>query len=189
MATRKNTKKTAKKTSVKTSVAKKSSTKLTTGGKVWRVIVCLLVPMIVGGISGFLAMNAMGKFGEMNQPPLAPPAWLFPVAWTLLYILMGLASYLIFVGGEKDHKKIKTVKAALVIYGIQLIFNFCWSLIFFNFKLYWFAFGWLVVMWILILVLMIKAGKVSRGAVLCLLPYILWCSFALYLNAGVALLN
>lgn len=164
--------------------------KISKGRKVVSAILCILAPLVVGGVSALLTMNAMTAFGEMEQPPLAPPAWLFPVAWTILYILMGLASYLIFMGGlngAKRDKKIAT--AALVVYGVQLAFNFVWSLLFFNLEWYWFAFGWLIAMWVMIIVLMVLAGKVSKGAVWCLVPYILWCTFAAYLNIGIAILN
>lgn len=164
--------------------------KLSTGRKVAAAILCILAPLIVGGVSALMTMNSMSKFGEMEQPPLSPPAWLFPVAWTILYVLMGLASYLIFMGGLNGNKRQKKMAtAALVIYGIQLAFNFVWSPLFFNLEWYWFAFGWLVAMWLMIIALMILAGKVSKGAVWCLLPYILWCTFAAYLNIGIAILN
>lgn len=166
-----------------------SKAKMSVGGRVIRIIFCILAPLAVGAMSALLTMDTMHRFSEMEQPPLAPPAWLFPIAWTILYILMGLASWLIFWGGYKDRKKAKIATAALVIYGIQLVLNFCWSPIFFNFKLYWVALGVLAVMWILIIVLIIKACKLSRGAAWCLIPYLLWCTFAAYLNAGVAMLN
>ncbi|MBQ6355137.1 tryptophan-rich sensory protein [Candidatus Saccharibacteria bacterium] len=164
--------------------------KLPTSRKVISAILCIAAPLIVGGVSALMTMNAMGSFSEMEQPPLAPPAWLFPVAWTILYALMGFSSYLIFMGGLNGAKRDKKIaKVALVIYGIQLAFNFIWSPLFFNLEWYWFAFGWLIAMWLIILALIILAGKVSKGAVFCLLPYILWCTFAAYLNAGIAILN
>ncbi len=170
--------------------ARSTKTKsLSTGSKAWRVALCILVPVAVGGASAALTMGAMSSFGEMKQPPLSPPAWLFPVAWTILYVLMGLASWLIFWAGKKDSKKVLSAKAALIIYGVQLVFNFCWSPVFFNFKWYWFAFGWLIAMWLMIIVLAVRTRKISLSAFWMLLPYILWCTFAAYLNCGIALLN
>ena len=126
----------------------------------------------------------MTKFGSFNQPPLAPPAWLFPVAWTILYILMGLASYLIWAKSKNG-----TNKEILILYGLQLAMNFVWTPLFFLAEQYWFAFAWLVAMWIVIVMMMVKTKKVSVAALLLLVPYILWCTFAAYLNCGIAILN
>jgi len=171
--------------------------KLAIWGKVWRMIIAVGVPLLVGGVSAALTMGTMQKFGQFNQPPLSPPAWLFPVAWTILYILMGVASYLIAGAlrenkGKKSAKSIKTVKLAriaLVIYNVQLAFNFVWSILFFNLELRWFAFGWLIAMWLMSLVLAIISYRLNKGAFWCLFPYLLWTTFAAYLNAGVAILN
>ncbi len=175
----------------------KKTKKLTTWGKIWRIVVAIIIPLAVGGVSAVLTMDAMKKFGQFNQPPLAPPAWLFPVAWTILYVLMGIASYLIAMSFRADRgkrsaesvKRVKLGRAALVIYGVQLAFNFAWSIFFFNLGWYWFAFGWLLVMWAMILVLSIMAYRLNKGAFWCLLPYLLWTTFAAYLNIGIAILN
>ena len=172
--------------------------KYTTSKKVWLLIFAVAIPLIVGGVSAALTMGNMSIFGNLNQPPLSPPAWLFPVAWTILYVLMGVASYLIFSAGyiknpstgrkPKDSERL-LANQALTIYGIQLAFNFFWSIFFFNLKSYYFAFAWLVVMWLLIIILMVKAKKLNPAAFWCLLPYILWCTFAAYLNISIAILN
>lgn len=167
----------------------KKSQNLTTWGKFWRIMLSIIVPLGGGFIISLFTMDAMKKFSTFNQPPLAPPAWLFPVAWTVLYILMGLASYLIWFRSHGDHKLAKCGKFALVLYGVQLVFNFAWTPFFFSLGWYWFAFGWLLVMWALIIVLMVKSFKISRAAFFMLLPYILWCTFAAYLNCGIAILN
>lgn len=167
----------------------KTKNKLTTWGMIWRFVLCVAAPLAVGGLSAFLTMGAMNKFGEMNQPFLAPPAWLFPIAWTILYVLMGVASYLIYVAGRKSKKNMAIAKSALIIYGIQLVFNFCWSPLFFNAQMYWAAFAWLLVMWALIIALMVRTHMISKLAMWCLVPYILWCTFAAYLNLGIAILN
>ena len=158
--------------------------------KIWRLALCIAVPLAVGGLSAYLTMNNMSKFGQMNQPPLAPPAWLFPIAWTILYILMGLASYFIglkFLTGKKAEKSV--AKCALILYGVQLFFNFLWSPLFFNFEWYYFAFGWLLVMWALIIALIVKSAKISHPAMWCLIPYLCWTTFAAYLNLSIAILN
>lgn len=170
---------------------KKKTQKLSTWGKIWRIALAIAVPLCGGFIISLFTRDAMTKFGSFNQPPLAPPAWLFPVAWTILYILMGLASYFIWKKGY-DSKKAADKSAsrtALVIYAIQLVFNFVWTPLFFSLGWHWFAFAWLLVMWILIIILMAKAYKISRPAFWMLLPYIIWCTFAAYLNCGIAILN
>ena len=153
---------------------KKKTQKLSTWGKIWRIALAIAVPLCGGFIISLFTRDAMTKFGNFNQPPLAPPAWLFPVAWTILYILMGLASYFIWKKGY-DSKKVADKSAsrtALVIYAIQLVFNFVWTPLFFSLGWYWPAFVWLLVMWILIIVLMAKTYKISRPAFWMLLPYI-----------------
>ena len=168
---------------------KKTSKKITAWDKIWRIALAIIIPLGGGLVISLLTMDTMKKFGAFNQPPLAPPAWLFPIAWTVLYILMGLASYFIWLRARGDRKLAKCGKIALVLYGVQLVFNFVWTPLFFSLSWYWFAFGWLLIMWVLILVLMIKSFKISRAAFFMFLPYILWCTFAAYLNCGIAILN
>lgn len=147
-----------------------------------KLILCIAIPLAVGGLAGFLTRNGMETFQSLNKPALSPPGWLFPVVWTILYILMGIASYLILTSE-------KTNQSALVFYGIQLIFNFFWSIIFFNFEAYLFSFIWLVILWILILATMILFFRISEPAGYLLLPYLLWVTFAGYLNFYIYLLN
>lgn len=145
--------------------------------------IAVLLPVAVGTVAAYLTRNAQVSFSMMNQPPLSPPAWLFPVVWTILYVLMGIASYIIWRSDNKDARN------ALQVYLIQLGFNFCWPIIFFNFKCYLFAFFWLVVLWVLILITIIKFYRIDKIAAYLMIPYILWVSFAGYLNIGVYFLN
>ena len=170
---------------------KKNNQRLSTWGKIWRIALAIAVPLCGGFIISLFTRDAMSKFGSFNQPPLAPPAWLFPVAWTVLYVLMGLTSYFIWKKGYDSRKAAdkSASKTALIIYGIQLVFNFVWTPLFFSLGWYWPAFAWLLVMWALIIVLMMKAYRISRPAFWMLLPYIIWCTFAAYLNCGIAILN
>lgn len=169
---------------------KSQKSKLTTFGKIWRIALCIIVPLGGGFIISMFTQNAMGQFDSFNQPPLAPPAWLFPVAWTILYILMGVASWLIYLALKKAKKSNqKCARAALIIYGAQLVLNFIWTPIFFSAGQYWLAFVILMAMWLLEIVLIIKAFKLSRPAFWCLLPYLLWTTFAAYLNISIAILN
>ena len=146
-------------------------------------VVAIIIPVAVGILSAFLTGNNMMIFAELNKPPLAPPAWLFPVAWTILYVLMGLASARICLSGHPSTMKI------MAVYVVQLIFNFFWSIIFFNFSMYWIATAWLLVMWLLILTFIKMSVGVDIVAVVCFIPYAIWCTFAMYLNIGVAVLN
>lgn len=120
----------------------------------------------------------------LKQPPLAPPGWLFPIVWTILFVLMGIASYLVLQAENPYGKSL-----ALGFYLAQLFFNFCWSIIFFNLKAYLAALLWLVVLWFLILITAFLFYQKSKAAGLLLTPYLLWVLFAGYLNLGIYLLN
>ncbi len=163
----------------------------------WKQLIpYILIPLAVGGLAAFLTMDSMETFSSLNQPPLSPPAWLFPVVWTILYILMGIASYLALgedimdaPAGSISSGEPGTSDAALKVYAAQLVFNFGWSLIFFNLGAYLLAFVWLVILWVLILITMVLFSQRSRTAALLLVPYLLWVSFAGYLNLGIWWLN
>ncbi len=165
------------------------SQELSKKSKIVACIVAIVVPLVVGGISAFISSNAMNTFETMKQPTLSPPAILFPIVWTILYIMMGVSSYLIWTETSSDEKLISARKKGIIIYGIQLFMNFCWSPIFFNGGYYYFAFAWLVVLWALILSLIIIFWKLSKTAACLLIPYLLWTTFAGYLNIMVAILN
>ncbi len=149
------------------------------------LLINIFIPLAVGGFSALLTMNSMDSFESINKPPLSPPGWLFPVVWTILYILMGIAAYLVFTS-DKPKKQINT---ALIVYGVQLFFNFLWSLIFFNREDYLFAFIWLVALWALILANIILFYRISKPAGILLIPYLLWVTFAGYLNFAIYILN
>ena len=149
------------------------------------LVICIVIPLAVGLISALLSMNAREEFQTLNKPPLAPPAWLFPVVWTVLYILMGVASYLILREGLER----EDVQKSLDTYLLQLFFNFGWSIIFFNFGWRLFAFAWLAAMWALIIKMMNQFKPINKTAFYLMIPYIIWVTFAGYLNLGFFLLN
>lgn len=149
------------------------------------LLTCLLIPLSVGAISGVISGSGIDGFNSMVKPPLSPPSWLFPVVWTILFILMGVASYLVLTSGEKKEDIVR----ALTFYGIQLFFNFFWSIIFFNLEWYLVAFIWLLVLWVLIIITAVSFYKISKTAGLLMIPYILWVTFAGYLNFAIFLLN
>lgn len=152
----------------------------------WKeLIISLIIPLAVGGVSGFLNRDSMKSFESLNQPPLSPPGWLFPVVWTILYVFMGIASYLVYTSYATKRQK----DTALTAYGVQLFFNFVWSFLFFNFGLYTFSFIWILILLALIILTAVLFSKISKPAAYLMIPYILWVSFAAYLNLGVAILN
>ena len=149
------------------------------------LVICLVVPLAVGGIAALLTGGGMDAFESLSKPPLSPPGWLFPLVWTILYILMGFASYLVLVSGADR----LDIPYAMLLYAVQLAFNFLWPLFFFGLSAYLFAFVWLLVFWLLIIAAVIFFFRISRVAGYLLIPYILWVTFAGYLNFGIYLLN
>ena len=143
----------------------------------------VVIPLAVGAVAAVLSKNGMESFYELNQPPLSPPKWLFPVVWTILYVLMGIASYLVL---KEEHVR---QSAALKLYAAQLVFNFFWTLIFFNLQWFLFAFFWLLILWKLILLTIIAFKNVNVKAAWLMVPYLLWVTFAGYLNLMVYVLN
>lgn len=147
------------------------------------LIVMIAIPVCIGILASLLTKNAQVAFVRIAKPPLAPPAWLFPVVWTILYFLMGLAAYNIYTSNS-SYKNL-----ALCVYFFQLVFNFAWSIIFFRAGTYWFAAIWLFVMWLMILLLLIITSRIAKTAMYLLIPYFVWSTFAMYLNVGIAVLN
>ncbi len=143
------------------------------------------IPLALGGLSALITKDGMETFQTIKQPPLSPPGWLFPVAWTILYILMGLASYYVWSSKAHETRKVR----ALSFYTLQLILNFFWSILFFSMGLYLFSFIWLLVLWAVIIVTAVLFRFISDRAGKLMIPYILWVTFAAYLNLGVYLLN
>ena len=147
----------------------------------WKtLILCITIPLAVGGLSALFTADSMQSFQVRPQPPLSPPGWLFPIVWTILYTLMGIASYIIVISDQPKQD-------AIFVYGLQLFANFFWSILFFRMELYFLAFLWLILLWILIFKTMTEFGKISLTAKRLLIPYLLWVTFAGYLNLYIAL--
>ena len=149
-----------------------------------KLLVYLAVPLAVGGLSALFS-GGMSDYGSLNQPPLAPPGWVFPVVWTILYLLMGYAAYRVSESGGQPQQ----IRQALLVYWLQLAVNFIWSPIFFGLELRLSAFIVLLILWLLICLTIYRFSKLDEKAGDLLLPYILWVTFAGYLNLGVFLLN
>ncbi len=149
-------------------------------------IISVAIALGVGILSALLTSGSMDIYSSINQPALSPPSWLFPVVWTILFILMGISAALVYLDSDSPKEQIRS---ALSVYTVQLIFNFIWSLIFFNMRAYLFAFIWLVVLWILIIIMIIRFYAVRKLAGILQIPYLLWVTFAGYLNFMIYLLN
>ncbi len=149
-----------------------------------KLLACLVLPLAVGGLAALLS-GGMKLYQELNRPPLSPPGWVFPVVWTILYLLMGYASYRVLESGVDKHQ----IRRAWVLYGLQLAANFLWPILFFAGKLYLSALILLTLLWLLIFLTIRAFSEADELAGDLLLPYILWVSFAWYLNLGIFLLN
>lgn len=149
------------------------------------LLLCLGLPLTVGGLAALLTGGGMKAFASLNQPPLSPPGWLFPVVWTVLYLAMGWASYRVLVSGTQKGEK----KRVLGLYGLQLFANFLWPVLFFGLSWYLASFFWLVALWVLVFKSMLAFSQLDSPAGDLLFPYLLWTTFAAYLNFGVYVLN
>ena len=139
----------------------------------------------VGGLSGWLTRNGTELYKTtLEKPPLSPPGIIFPVVWTILFALMGIGAARIYM---TPNSRIRS--RSLRLFLIQLFFNFFWSIIFFNFRNFGFAFVWLAALWILIWGMLLNFRKIDRLAAWLQIPYLIWTAFAGYLNLGVWILN
>ena len=146
------------------------------------LVISILIPIAVGSISALLSGN-MDIYSTLNKPPLSPPGFIFPIAWTILYILMGISSYIIYMSQSPNREK------ALKIYAVQLAINFFWSILFFGFSQYFISFLWLVLLIAVIIVMIREFYQISPLAAWLQIPYLLWCLFAAYLNFMIFRLN
>lgn len=149
------------------------------------LLISLAIPLLVGGFSAYLTSTDMKAYETLEKPLLAPPGWLFPIAWTILYILLGVASYLIYTAECEPERK----RTALLFYAAQLGMNLFWSTLFFTYANYLVALIWLIAMWGLIIVCVIKFFKISRTAGIMMCVLLAWTTFAAYLNLACYLMS
>lgn len=149
-------------------------------------IVSSLVALAVGGLSALLTSGNMDLYSEIVKPALAPPSMLFPIVWTILYLLMGISFAMIY--NQKEENPCKYTEA-LTVYSANLFLNFFWSIIFFNLRTFLFSFVWLVALWITIIFMIIRFYKIKPISGILQIPYLLWVTFAGYLNLSIFLLN
>lgn len=147
------------------------------------LIASLAITLGTGYLSGFISRNGMESFQNIKKPPLSPPAIAFPIVWTILFILLGISLYLIWNSEGENKKK------ALTIFAVQLILNFSWSPVFFNLQSYLGAFIILVALLISIVMMIGEFKKLNKTAAYLQIPYLLWVTFAGYLNFSIYLLN
>ena len=146
------------------------------------LIISILIPLTVGTMSALFSGN-MSSYSILNKPAFSPPGFIFPVVWTILYILMGASSYIVYFSNSSNKSK------ALLLYCIQLFFNFCWSIIFFGLDLFLFAFIWLIALIFIIIIMIRQFLSVNPLSAYLQSPYLIWCIFAAYLNFSIFLLN
>lgn len=150
-------------------------------------IISILIALAIGGLSALLTMGNMKVFyASINKPPLAPPTTVFPIVWCILFILMGIGSAIIYLNRDKAPE---AASSALKIYGLQLIVNFFWSIIFFNMQAFLFAFIWTMILWVLIIIMILQFRKINKTAAWMQVPYLIWTTFAAYLTLMIFLLN
>ena len=149
-------------------------------------IVAIAIPLLVGLLSAFFTRGDMQIYSDIVKPPLAPPALIFPIVWTVLYILMGISSGIIYT--YKDAMPVE-VRRALNVYASSLVVNFAWSVVFFKIRAFFLAFIVLLFLLYLIIRTIIEYRKISPLAAYLQIPYAIWVAFAGYLNLAIVFLN
>ncbi len=147
-----------------------------------RLIIIIVITFIVGSFFSFFTMNNMDTFKELKKP-INVPGVLFPIVWSILYLLMSISCYIITTKDDKSKDN------AIIWYGIQLVINSLWSLIFFGFSAYLFAFIWIILLLISVIIMIVKFYKIDKTAAYLNIPYVLWILFAGFLNLGIYILN
>ncbi len=140
---------------------------------------------LVGVLSSLLSGNFSSFYQELVKPPLAPPGILFPIVWAILYALMGISAYMIYVSDAGTTEKRK----ALALYAVQLFVNFMWSIVFFRFEQIGAAAAVLILLVILVALMIVTFRRIRPLAGYLNIPYLLWVTFAAYLNIGFLILN
>ena len=152
-----------------------------------KVYITSILIALGGGIaSALITMGDMGIYKEITRPPLAPPAILFPIAWTILYTLMGISSARIFLWKKTEPR---LVEKALTRYAISLLVNYTWPIFFFKFTAFFFSLAWLILLLILVIMTIIVYKKIDKPAAFLQIPYVIWLIFAGYLNAAIWMLT
>jgi translocator protein len=151
-----------------------------------KLIISIAIPLIIGGTSGFFTATGVESWYQtINKPSWNPPGWIFGPVWTTLYVLMGIALFLVWKADASPELK----KIAIILFAVQLALNFCWSFIFFYQQQPGWALVEIIVMWAFILFTIFAFAQVNKTAAWLLVPYISWVSFAVILNYTIWKLN
>lgn len=153
------------------------------GKKTKAYIISIIIALAAGGLSSIFAFNAMEEYELLKQPPLAPPSWVFPVVWTILFVLMGISVAKVYLLDTED------TPSAIRLYIIQLIVNIIWTPLYFTLELRLAAFIWIILLLALVILMVIRFHKIDKTAAYLQIPYIIWLVFAAYLNLGTYILN
>ncbi len=149
------------------------------------LIICLLIPLAIGGIAGFATASGVNDwYVTLNKPSFNPPGYIFGPVWTFLYLLMGISLFIIWQSPAGQNRT-----NALIAFSVQLFLNFVWSFLFFKFELPGWALIEIVLLWLSILAMIILFARISKTAASLQIPYLLWVSFATILNAAIWHLN
>ena len=154
--------------------------------KNWKIYgAWIAIAEAIGALSGLLSREGMRIYSQtVIQPTLAPPMWVFPVVWSILFALMGISAAIIWQSPESELRS-----KGLNLFVAQLMVNFFWSLIFLNLQAFGFAFLWLVLLWALVAWMIWTFYQVEPLAAWLQIPYLLWLTFAGYLSFSVWMLN
>ena len=147
-----------------------------------KLIIITVITFIVGTFFSFFTMNSIDTFKELSKP-INVPGVLFPIVWSILYLLMSISCYLIVQSNDKDKKE------GIILYAIQLVINSLWTLIFFGLGAYLLSFIWIIILLIVVIIMLAKFYNINKIAMYINIPYVLWLLFAAYLNLGIYLLN
>ena len=145
-----------------------------------KLAIYIIIPLVLGGLVGYLSGSFNGYKG-MIIPSFAPPGFLFPIVWSILYILMGVSRYIIERNGNDND--------AVLVYNAQLFVNLTWTFLFFTFRWFLFSFIWLLLLILLVILMIIKFYKISKTSAYLQIPYLLWIIFAAVLNFSIYTLN
>ncbi|AOT72097.1 TspO/MBR family protein [Geosporobacter ferrireducens] len=149
------------------------------------LIISLAIPLGIGFLSLLLIEESISIYKDLVKPVFAPPNWIFGPIWTILYILMGIASYQIW----KARKSRIQINNALFFYTIQLILNFWWPVLFFRFQMRFLAFIEIILLLLFIILTTRKFKRIDWVGAGLMIPYILWVVFAAVLNISLWILN
>ncbi len=147
------------------------------------ILIFIISAELIGALSALLSGGFSDFYMRYEEPPLLPPAWLFPVVWVILYAAMGFSAYLIYSSDSNEKR------TALTLYWVQLAVNFSWSIVFFRFEALWAAFAVIILLLILIMAMISAFRKINRTSAYINIPYMIWVIFASYLNLATAIIN